>query len=133
MPKQLNPMPPSAKTARRAIWVQVLLALALGGAIWFGHENRHEWIPDVVADDIYRTAAGLAAGAVFLLLMSWLMRYQWRWVWVLVLLVEIGCVAALVWTGIEGVNWWIVAALCLVPVTVFFSLIGRVSRRWFHH
>lgn len=133
MAKQLNPMPPSAKTARRAIWVQAVLVLLLGGAIWFGHENRHAWIPDLIADDIYRTAAGLGAGALALLFLSFLMRYQWRWVWLLILLFEFASIGGLIFSGVKHVNWWVLSALAIVPVVVLFALLGRVSRRWFHH
>ena len=133
MAKQLNPMPMSAQTARRAIWVQVLVLLGLAGWVWYGHENRHEWIPGLIADDVYRTAVGLAAAALALLVLSVLMRYQWRWVWALVLLIQLVWLAGAVWLGIDGLNWWIVAALAVLPVVVAVPMMNRVSRRWFHH
>lgn len=133
MAKQLNPMPASAKTARRTIWLQVLVLLGLAGWVWYGHEQRHEWIPDLIADDIYRTAVGLAAAAVALLILSALMRYQWRWVWVVILVIQLAWLVGDVWAGIDGINWWIVAALAILPVIVSWSLLGRVARRWFHH
>lgn len=133
MAKQLNPMPRSAKTSRRAIWVQVLVLLGLAGWIWYGHENRHDWIPGLIADDIYRTAAGLGAAALGLLILSGLMRYQWRWVWLLILFIQLAWLAGDVWIGIDGINWWIVGALAVLPLIVIVALIGRVSRRWFHH
>lgn len=133
MAKQLNPMPSSAKAARRTIWVQVLVLLGLAGWVWFGHENRHDWIPPLIADDIYRTAVGMAAAAIGLLILSALMRYQWRLVWILILLVQVAWLAGDVWIGVDGISWWIVAVLAIPPVIVVFALLGRVTRRWFHH
>jgi hypothetical protein len=133
MAKQLNPMPPSAKSARRTLWIQVLLAVLLGAALVAAQQYKRNWVPAIAADNVYRTAAGLAAAAIVLLLMTVLMRYQWRWLWLLLLLVELATLGGLVWTGVRHLNWFIVVALAIIPLVAIFGLLNRVSRRWFHH
>lgn len=135
MAKQLNPMPPSAKAARRTIWIQVLIALLLGGALAAAQRwNKFQtWIPQLVDDRVYRVAAGLAIGAVVLLLLTFLMRYQWRWLWILLLLIELASIGGLIWSAVKGVNWFLAIALSFVSLIALLTLNARRCRRWFHH
>lgn len=133
MPKQLNPMPPSVKIARRAIWVQSLLALLLAGGYTLAQRSARNLVPAVIEHNVYRAAVALAAGAVVMLLLSFLMRYQWRLLWLLLLLIELGCLVGLGWVGVKGFNWFAVIGLAVVPLVVFMALLGKVARRWFGH
>lgn len=135
MAKQLNPMPPSAKVARRTIWVQVLAVLLLAGGLAAAQRwNKFQsWIPQLVDDRVYRVAAGLAIGAVVTLLLTFLMRYQWRWLWLLLLLIELGSIGGLIWTGVKGVHWAWIVGFSFVAVIAILALLVRRCRRWFHH
>lgn len=133
MAKKLNPMPPSAKAARRIIWVQALTALLVAGGLLAAHRWAPDWVPGLVDERVYRVAAGIGAGVVVMLLLTFLMRYQWRWLWLLLLLIELACVGGLIWTGVKGVNWILVAVLSFIAFLAFVTLLGRVCRRWFHH
>lgn len=135
MAKQLNPMPPSAKAARRTMWVQVLAALLLAGGLAAAQRwNKFQtWIPGLIDDKVYRVAAGLAVGAVVLLLLTFLMRYQWRWLWILLLVVELGSIGGLIWSGVKGVHWIWVVCLSFIALIAIFALFARRCRRWFHH
>lgn len=133
MAKQLNPMPPAAKTARRFLWVHAVLALLVSGGLLAARRFKPQWIPELAASHVYYTAIGFAACAVVVVLLTLLMRYQWRWLWLLLLILEIAAVVGLLWCGSAGVNWLIVILLAIVPVIVVMALTGRVTRRWFHH
>lgn len=133
MAKKLNPMPPSAKAARRTMWVQAIAALLVGGGLLAAHRWKSDWVPGLVDDKVYRVAAGIGAGVLVLLFLTFLMRYQWRWLWLLLLLVELGTIGGLVWCGVKGVNWILVAVLGVIAFIVLASLFARVCRRWFHH
>ncbi|CAM3177773.1 hypothetical protein [Stackebrandtia soli] len=133
MAKPLNPMPPSAKTARRAIWVQALLAILLGGGFAIAQTQAPSLVPELIANGVYRAGFALGIGAVVMLLLSFCMRYQWRLLWVLLLIIELGATAGLVWAGVKGFNWFAVIGLAIPGLVVFFSLTGRVARRWFGH
>lgn len=135
MAKQLNPMPPSAKVARRTMWLQVLVVLLLAGGLAAAQRwNRFQtWIPGLIDDKVYRVAAGLAAGAVVMLLLTFLMRYQWRWLWLLLLLVELGSIGGMIWAGVKGVNWAWVVGLSFIAFIAIMALLARRCRRWFHH
>ncbi|HZE41574.1 MAG TPA: hypothetical protein VE172_22470 [Stackebrandtia sp.] len=134
MAKQLNPMPPSAKSARRTLWVQALLAVLVGGGFAAIHKYKNAWEPNLVtAHHPYRIAIGFAVGGVVLFLLTLLMRYQWRWLWLLLVLIEVASLVGLVWVGVLGINWWVVGVAAAVSLFAFAALLGRVARRWFHH
>lgn len=133
MPKPLNPMPSSAKTARRTLWLQALLMILLAGGLVAAHKYKDSWVPELAANNVYRAAVGLAAAAIVLLFLTILMRRQWRWLWVLLLLIELATMAGLVWAGVRGINWIVVVVAALIPLVAIWALLGRVARRWFHH
>lgn len=135
MAKQLNPMPPSAKAARRTLWIQVLVALLLAGGLAAAQRwNKFQsWIPQLIDAHVYKVAAGLAIGAIVLLLLTFLMRYQWRWLWLLLILVELASIGGLVWSSVKGLHWAVAVTLSLLPFITFWALLVRRCRRWFHH
>ena len=133
MAKKLNPMPPSAKAARRLMWVQALVAALVGGGLLAAQRWKPDWLPGLVENRVYPVAAGFGAGAVVLLLLTFLMRYQWRLLWILLLLIELATIGGLIWCGVKGVHWAIVGGLAFIAVIALLPLLGRVCRRWFHH
>ncbi|MGH8794883.1 MAG: hypothetical protein ACRDXX_19860 [Stackebrandtia sp.] len=132
MPKQLNPLPPSAKRARRVIWAEALVAVVIGALIVGAHYGFKSFVPQLVADNVYRAAAGLAAAALTLTLLTVLMRYQWRWVWWLTLLSQIGIVLGLLWVLLQDFPWYVTLPCMILPIAAMPPLSNKVTRRWFN-
>lgn len=129
-----NPMPRSVRAGRNTMWLEALIALAAGGLIVLLHHTAREFVPPAAEHDVYRGAVGLGALALFLLLATLLMRFQWRVLWLLVLLVQVAAIAGLGWLLFtDGLYWALCIGLAIVPITIIGTLTERFARRWFNH
>jgi hypothetical protein len=129
-----NPMPTSVRAARNTMWLEAVLALLIGGVIVLLHHYADDFVPSAAQHDVYRGAVGLGGLAVFLLLSTLLMRFQWRILWILNLLVQLAALVGLGWllfTG--GLYWALCIGLAIVPITILGTLTERFARRWFNH
>ncbi|RRS01660.1 hypothetical protein [Glycomyces terrestris] len=129
-----NPMPRSVRAARNTMWLEAGVALVTGGLIVLLHRTAQDFVPPAAEHDVYRGAAGLGALAVFLLLSTLLMRFQWRILWLLNLLVQTAALVGLGWllfTG--GLYWALCIGLAIIPITILGTLTERFARRWFNH
>ncbi|THV37048.1 hypothetical protein [Glycomyces buryatensis] len=129
-----NPMPRSVRTARRTMWIQAAISAAVAGMLVLLHHTATDMVPSAAKDDVYRGAAGLGALALFLLLSTWLMTYQWRLLWILILLSQVASLVGLGWLLFTGGLYWALSlALAIVPITIIGTLTERFARRWFNH
>ncbi|THV28941.1 hypothetical protein [Glycomyces paridis] len=129
-----NPMPRSVRAARNTMLIEALLALVTGGLIVLLHHTERDFVPEAAKDDVYRAAVGLGGLALFLILATVLMRFQWRILWVLVLLVQVGALVGLGWLLFtSGLYWALCIGLAIVPITIMGTLTERFGRRWFNH
>ena len=136
MPKtaKRNPMPRSVSAGRNALWLEAALSAAIAGLIVLLHHTAGDFVPPAAEHNVYRGAAGLGAFAVFVALVTVLMRFQWRILWLLILLVQIAVMAGLGWLMVDGGLYWALCiALAIVPVTIIGTLTERFARRWFNH
>ncbi|MEU6857387.1 hypothetical protein AB0B28_00720 [Glycomyces sp. NPDC046736] len=129
-----NPMPRAVRAGRNTMWLEAAIALATGGLIVLLHHTERDFVPPAAEHDVYRAAVGLGGLALFLVLASILLRFQWRILWVLVLLVQVAALAGLGWllfTG--GLYWALCLGLAIVPIIILGTLTERFARRWFNH
>jgi hypothetical protein len=129
-----NPMPRAVRVGRNTMWLEAALALVTGGLIVLLHHTERDFVPAAAEHDVYRAAAGLGALAVFLILATLLMRFQWRILWVLVLLVQVAAIVGLGWLLFtSGLYWALCLGLAIVPIIIVGTLTERFARRWFNH
>jgi len=129
-----NPMPRAVRAGRNAMWLEAAIAVILGGLVVLAHHTARDFVPPAAEHDVYRGAAGLGALAVFLLLATILMHFQWRVLWVLILLVQVAAVAGLAWLLFtSGLYWALCIGLVIMPITIIGTLTERFARRWFNH
>jgi len=129
-----NPMPRAVRAGRNAMWIEAAIALVAGGLIVLLHHTERDFVPDAAKDDVYRAGVGLGALAVFLILATILMRFQWRILWLLVLLVQVAAFVGLGWLLFtNGLYWALCIGLAIVPITIIGTLTERFARRWFNH
>lgn len=129
-----NPMPRAVRAGRNTMWLEAAIALATGGLIMLLHHTERDFVPPAAEHDVYRAAVGLGGLALFLVLASVLLRFQWRILWILVLLVQVAALAGLGWllfTG--GLYWALCLGLAIVPIIILGTLTERFARRWFNH
>ncbi|HEX2145996.1 MAG TPA: hypothetical protein VHG10_15970 [Glycomyces sp.] len=129
-----NPMPRSVRAGRNAMWLEAAISLVIGGLIVLAHHTDRDLVPPAAEHDVYRGAVGLGGLAVFLILATILMHFQWRVLWVLILLVQVAAIAGLGWllfTG--GLYWALCVGLVIMPITIMGTLSERFGRRWFNH
>ncbi|SDE23909.1 hypothetical protein [Glycomyces harbinensis] len=129
-----NPMPRAVRAARNTMWLEAVIALVTGGLIVLLHHTERDFVPPVAKDDVYRGAVGLGALALFLILATILLHFQWRVLWVLVLAVQVAALAGLGWLLFtSGLYWALCIGLAIVPITIIGTLTERFARRWFNH
>jgi len=129
-----NPMPRAVRAARNTMWLEAAIALVTGGLIVLLHHTDRDLVPPAAKDDVYRGAVGLGALALFLILATILMRFQWRILWVMVLLVQVAVFVGLGWLLFtSGLYWALCIGLAIVPITIIGTLTERFARRWFNH
>ncbi|MCD0443297.1 hypothetical protein LO763_06615 [Glycomyces sp. A-F 0318] len=129
-----NPMPRSVRAGRNTMWLEAVLALLTGGLIVLLHHTAREFVPPAAEHDVYRGAVGLGALALFLILATLLLRFQWRVLWLLVLAVQVAALAGLGWLLFtSGLYWALCIGLAIVPITIIGTLTERFARRWFNH
>ncbi|WP_030160115.1 hypothetical protein [Glycomyces sp. NRRL B-16210] len=129
-----NPMPRSVRAARNTMWIQAAISLAAGGLVVLAHHTARGLVPPAAEHDVYRAAVGLGGLALFLILATVLMRFQWRILWILILVVQVAALVGLGWllfTG--GLYWALCIGLAVVPITIMGTLTERFGRRWFNH
>lgn len=132
MPKQLNPLPPTAISARRLLWAEALVVVVVAALIVATHHGIRSFVPGLVSDDVYRTAVGLAVFALALALMATLMRRQWRWLRWLIQAVQVASLVVLLWLLLQQFPWYVTLPTMILPVMVLVSLSNKVTKRWFN-